>query len=77
MSGFNVFQWIRDGVKQSVLLGVSDALEQLGPTPDGQDGKARFQELLQRGELLPQMTQGAKTESRPRRLGRTLKDMEQ
>ena len=76
MSGFNVFQWIRDGVKQSVLLGVSDALEQLGPNPDGQDGKARFQELLQSGELLPQVA-GAKSESRPRRLGRTLKDMEQ
>ncbi len=30
---FNFFDWIRDGVRQSVLLGVSDAVEQIG-TPD-------------------------------------------
>jgi hypothetical protein len=30
----NFFSWIRDGVRQSVLLGVSDAIEQLGtPAP--------------------------------------------
>jgi len=30
----NFFGWIREGVRQSVLLGVSDAIEQLGtPTP--------------------------------------------
>jgi len=30
---FNFFQWLRDGVRQSVLLGVSDAVEQIG-APD-------------------------------------------
>jgi hypothetical protein len=30
MSNMNLFTWIRDGVRQSVLLGVSDAVEQLG-----------------------------------------------
>ena len=30
MSNMNFFGWIRDGVRQSVLLGVSDAIEQLG-----------------------------------------------
>ncbi|MFM7845251.1 MAG: hypothetical protein ACKPEY_13595 [Planctomycetota bacterium] len=75
MSGFNVFNWIRDGVRQSVLLGVSDALEQIGTTPDGEDGRARFQELVRRGELLAP-TDTNKTESRPRRLGRSLKDLE-
>jgi hypothetical protein len=33
----NFFGWIREGVRQSVLLGVSDAIEQLGtpaPTED-------------------------------------------
>jgi hypothetical protein len=30
----NFFSWIREGVRQSVLLGVSDAIEQLGtPAP--------------------------------------------
>lgn len=30
---FNFFEWLRDGVRQSVLLGVSDAVEQIG-TPE-------------------------------------------
>lgn len=30
---FNFFDWLRDGVRQSVLLGVSDAVESIG-TPD-------------------------------------------
>ena len=30
---FNFFEWLRDGVRQSVILGVSDAVEQIG-TPD-------------------------------------------
>jgi hypothetical protein len=30
MNNMNFFGWIRDGVRQSVLLGVSDAIEQLG-----------------------------------------------
>ncbi|MFN7731372.1 MAG: hypothetical protein ACK5OB_05695 [Pirellula sp.] len=33
MSNFGLFQWIREGVKQSVLLGVSDAVEAIG-TPE-------------------------------------------
>ncbi|MEZ6074929.1 MAG: hypothetical protein R3C56_04395 [Pirellulaceae bacterium] len=34
MNNMNFFGWIRDGVRQSVLLGVSDAVEQLGtPAP--------------------------------------------
>ncbi len=33
MNGMNFFSWIRDGVRQSVLLGVSDAVHQLGAPP--------------------------------------------
>lgn len=36
MNQMNFFTWIRDGVRQSVLLGVSDAIEQLG-TPASSD----------------------------------------
>jgi len=32
-NNINFFGWIREGVKQSVLLGVSDAIETIG-TPD-------------------------------------------
>ncbi len=30
----NFFSWLREGVKQSVLLGVSDAIESLGTPAD-------------------------------------------
>ena len=29
-NGLGLFNWIRDGVKQSVLLGVSDAIDTIG-----------------------------------------------
>jgi hypothetical protein len=37
MNGVNFFSWIRDGVRQSVLLGVSDAVEQLGAPPSSDE----------------------------------------
>jgi hypothetical protein len=33
----NFFEWIRDGVRQSVLLGVSDAIEELGTPAQGEE----------------------------------------
>ena len=37
MNGMNFFTWIRDGVRQSVLLGVSDAIETLGTPASTED----------------------------------------
>lgn len=70
----NVFAWIREGVKRSVLLGVSDALETIG-TPEGDDG-ALQQRLTQL--LLPE---GMAVSSTPpllakrKRLGKSLRDV--
>jgi hypothetical protein len=33
----NFFAWIRDGVRKAVLLGVSDAVGDIGPHTDGDD----------------------------------------
>ena len=33
-NGLGLFNWIRDGVKQSVLLGVSDAIDTIGSHED-------------------------------------------
>jgi hypothetical protein len=33
----NFFVWIRDGVRKAVLLGVSDAVGDIGPHADGDD----------------------------------------
>jgi hypothetical protein len=79
MSSFNVFGWIREGVRQSVLLGVTDALEQIGTPSDADDVKPRLLDLARRSEALP-MPDSTPTpprgESKPKRLGRSLRDME-
>jgi hypothetical protein len=33
-NGLGLFNWIRDGVRQSVLLGVSDAIDTMGAPED-------------------------------------------
>ncbi len=75
MSSFNVFTWIREGVRQSVLLGVSDALEQLGPATDGEEAKPRLLDLARRSDLLP-TDETPRTEAKPKRLGRSLREIE-
>ena len=37
MSNLGVFSWIRESVKRSVLLGFSDAVQQLGTAADGNE----------------------------------------
>jgi len=70
---FNLFDWIREGVRRSVILGVSDAMESIG-NPDGEDGRARL------AHLLPAAAVGAEPAlaggKRSKRLGRSLRDFE-
>ncbi|MCA9157173.1 MAG: hypothetical protein KDA72_02530 [Planctomycetales bacterium] len=84
MNNMNFFGWIRDGVRQSVLLGVSDAVEQLGtpaPVEELHPSVAGFLKIEGQGSATPKLTQGlsnASTGSHPksrRRLGKSLKDM--
>jgi len=42
----NFFNWIREGVRQAVLFGVSDAVGELGPAPNGEDMNHRILSLL-------------------------------
>jgi hypothetical protein len=41
-----VFGWIREGVRRAVLLGVSDAVEQIGDADDKDALHPRLQNLL-------------------------------
>lgn len=70
---FNMFDWIREGVKRSVILGVSDAMESIG-SPEGDDVRARLAHLLpvpvEGGE--PALAGAAKR----KRLGRSLRDID-
>lgn len=82
MNGVNFFSWIRDGVRQSVLLGVSDAVEQLGSPPTNEEVHPSAAGLL--GPVMKSSTISPAAPIRNkssagggtrRRLGRSLKDM--
>lgn len=84
MNGMNFFTWLRDGVRQSVLLGVSDAIETLG-TPAATDelhpsvaGLLKVDKGVESGPA-PMLTQGNNRQNNGgnrKRLGRSLKDIE-
>ncbi|MCA9121122.1 MAG: hypothetical protein H6822_17480 [Planctomycetaceae bacterium] len=70
----NFFQWIRDGVKQSVLLGVSDAVDQLGTIPHSEKLNDQLRATLAFDDE-PRTTTARVAQSGARkRLGRSLKD---
>ncbi len=72
--GVNFFTWIREGVKQSVLLGVADAVEHLGAPPEGDNSSQKLLSFL-RDDSSPSTTSKGR-KGQPRRLGRSLRDIE-
>jgi hypothetical protein len=72
---FNLFLWIREGVKQSVLLGVSDAIEAIGTPDNSEDISPRLLEFMRQdaGGTANGQVSG---ETRRKRLGKSLKDLE-
>jgi len=72
----NFFQWIREGVKQSVLLGVTDAVDQLGTIPHSDKLNEQLRATLAFDDE-PRTTSGRVaqgTSGSRKRLGRSLKD---
>ncbi len=67
---FNLFTWIRQGVRQSVLLGVSDAIEQIG-TPEGDELSPKLSEAINQSRIAQKSAGGPKR----KRLGKSLKDL--
>ena len=76
----NFFGWIREGVKHSVLMGVSDAIEHLGAPPEAETTTPQVLAFL-RGEGQQRIAATPVTEGVPapartrRRLGKSLKDL--
>ena len=68
----NFFEWLRDGVRQSVLLGVSDAIEQIGTPADSDDLHPNVAALLQTDSAPKSKSRGGGR----KRLGKSLKDMD-
>jgi len=71
----NLFLWIREGVKQSVLLGVSDAIEAIGTPENSEDIGPRLLEFMKQGSSDAAAKSGGPASQR-KRLGRSLKDLE-
>lgn len=75
---FNFFDWIREGVKRSVLLGVSDAVQQMGMPQDEQSSKETILAFLQEetkpttGNRKRLVTSGS---TPSRKLGRSINDI--
>jgi len=77
MSNMNLFTWIRDGVRQSVLLGVSDAVEQLGTPAAADELHPSVAGFLRTGqETAPKLTQSkGRGGGGRKRLGKSLKEI--
>ena len=73
----NFFSWLRNGVKQSVLLGVSDAIEDLGVPENSDDLHPGVAALLRgdEGSTTKRVGTAARGGTR-KRLGKSLKEIE-
>ncbi|MDD3586541.1 MAG: hypothetical protein PHQ75_05115 [Thermoguttaceae bacterium] len=76
---FNFFEWIRQGVKKSVLLGVSDAVNQMGMPHSEEETKDKLLGFLQ-SDNTPKVTGTSKRRltlpsDSPRKLGRSITDI--
>jgi hypothetical protein len=71
----NFFTWIREGVRQAVLYGVSDAVGDIGTPPNGEDVGQRLLEVIRTS---PNTSAPAAQLASPRRkkLGRSLNDIQ-
>lgn len=74
----NFFDWLRDGVRQSVLLGVSDAIEQIGTPAESEEIHPGVAAFLQSDKTDKKRVAGPSPAGGGRkRLGRSLKDIDQ
>jgi len=75
----NFFAWIREGVRQAVLLGVSDAVSNIGTPPEGDDIAPRLLEALRDGNQTALTASTSKSGGRGtsrKKLGRSLNQVQ-
>jgi hypothetical protein len=72
---FNLFLWIREGVKQSILLGVSDAIDTIGMPENSESISPRLMEFMRQGST-DDASKPLGESTKRKRLGRSLKDLE-
>ena len=77
MSFINFFDWVRDGVKKSVLLGVTDAVHTMGMPPED-SSKDKILGFLQNntdGEAPVRRLTHSEVPTGTKKLGRSLSDI--
>jgi len=72
---FNFFDWLRDGVKQSVILGVNDAVDCLGTPQEKDDVQQRLMGFIQ-DDASPNRKRVGSSGGRTKKLGRSLKQIQ-
>jgi hypothetical protein len=71
----NFFSWVRDGVRQAVLMGVSDAVGDIGTPPEGDDISKRLLQALRSGQPVITEERSPDRSSR-KKLGRSLEQIQ-
>jgi hypothetical protein len=79
----NFFTWIREGVRQAVLMGVTDAVDGIGTPPNGDDMSQKLMELVRSGgpslegpDAATAIATLPNSPPRRRKLGRTLSEIQ-
>ena len=76
----NFLNWIREGVRHAVLLGVSEAVEDIGASPNGEDMGQKLLEVIRRGGPQQVAAGGGGAaiaiQARRKKLGRSLNDIQ-
>jgi hypothetical protein len=73
----NFFNWVRDGVRSAVLLGVSDAVNDIGTPAQGEDiGRRLLEQVRNRPAALTDETASAPDRHVRKKLGRSLEQIQ-
>ncbi len=71
---FNLFQWIREGVRRSVIAGVADAVEAIGTPVEDDAIKGHLGQMLE-GTAVGATARASIGSNKRKRLGRSLKEL--
>jgi hypothetical protein len=72
----NFFNWIRDGVRHAVLLGVSDAVGDIGTPTEGDDISQRLLQSLRTGQATIPEARSSNNGVPRKKLGRSLEQIQ-
>jgi hypothetical protein len=71
----NFFHWVRDGVRQAVLMGVSDAVGDIGTPVEGDDISQRLLQAIRNGQTTT-LDAPAQDRGGRKKLGRSLEQIQ-